>query len=309
MIERELQAEYILKSLLNYSKAILQADSVTTSDMATDPFAMYTRGIPVPPALLGMTEENLGIDLEITPMNSRFNIQKSRIDANQLSDPINQSSNDSAYIANFYNLFTELGFGTDNESHPYGKYKGQSFGIEDMIANLIDFQDADASNFSTTFSRSYVQNGSINISGKLDNKDWKYPLSKISELQLIPGFTPNRIAKLAPFISFEGDTSVNINFLPDILYKSLDPNLLNDAVIKNIRNQIDTNGGFADLGTFNNFVPGFTNTGGIDFKSNRYRVIGKVSYGQTSFYMDAVVDKSQGLPAPEIYRITSLKFY
>ncbi|MCB0335582.1 MAG: hypothetical protein KDD62_04730, partial [Bdellovibrionales bacterium] len=72
LVERQLQAEYLLKSLVEFAAGVVNADADTRLDSFHDVWGMFREGNSIPPELLealGINFPGIEIALEITPEN------------------------------------------------------------------------------------------------------------------------------------------------------------------------------------------------------------------------------------------------
>lgn len=231
MVERQLQAEYVLKSLINFSVSLIDADVSDGNDTLDDWWANFIHGASIPPDLsqeIGLTPPGAIATIEIVPLESRLNVNllERIVDAN-----ISQSAKDiNMHVAIILaSLFEDLGFDESplaEEDHT-GLFPGRVFSSKELVANLRDYIDRDNDpvqpypNFPNGIdgeAKDYLKNG------RLDS---------IQELIRIPGFTPARVRKLTPYLiarhagRTEGisPTRMNLNFLPTVLIRNLHQNI------------------------------------------------------------------------------------
>lgn len=282
--QKSLRAEYLLKSAINLARVLLQEDK-TPEDSTDDLWGKFSSGQAVPLQLLGIEEPNVAIELEIRPEEAKLPL---RALLNATGDKA-----DERFRGIFSRLFKKLGFDDDHEKDQTGIYKDRVFTGDEMIANLVDYMDAN--------SESYGEPGfasGIEGDGQIP-KDY-FPNTKINrtgELSLIPGFTPNRLRKLMPLVTVFGNNQVNINLAPKLVIESLHEEIDDsqaDSIIA-FRN--------SEAGPFDNFNRNeeLTKILGeaiyrsvspyLAVNSRWFQVLAKVDYGQTSYFMRSYLTK------------------
>jgi len=295
------QAEYILKSALNFSRRLLMAPAPQpTKDNPSprDPWEMFKNGMPIPAEFLGISEQNLKVELEIRPEDAKI-----RVD--QLADPANAQR----WGQVLYNLFKELGFADDDEADQSGQFKGRSFKPDDLVGILIDYQDPNQDSYTGA---SFARGIESQLKDDIFTND---RIRDIDELKNIPGFTPNRLKKLMPYISVQGKYKVNINVAPRLILKALNEDLDDQTVDKIIeaRNsapftrQGDWTTRFRDIVGDNTYNQIFNM---IDVESYRYQVLAKVDFGGTSrYFLRAVVNKDDPNSPDKMPKIVSIELF
>jgi type II secretory pathway component PulK len=287
MVERQLQAEYALKSLINVAAALIAADSSPELDAKEDVWALFMSGAPVPPEILAQLgfDSNMQVMLEIIPENSKLRLDQ--------IDPMSSPSG-SAYTKKWKDiyaaLFRKIGF-DDQLSEPdhTGLFPNQVFSSQQLADNLETFMRTDKQDPS---SKMPTGNGEI---------------TRIGELLSIPGFTPARVSALTPYVTLTGDTRVNVNVALPFVLDALDPEL-DSATIVNYREGTGPIESISQLGTIIPQSVADRLTSYLSTGSTYFQVIGKIEYGGgLSFFAKAIVlsDNSTRNEA----KITSLLLY
>jgi type II secretory pathway component PulK len=292
--DRTLKSEYLLKSAVSLARSLIQHDN-TPEDGPQDPWAFFKDGIQVPPELLGLAEPNVQIAVEIRPEAAKIPLRG--ILPSSLSG-VNIAWRDTAV-----RLMKQLGFDEDEERDVSGlsQFEGRVFSSEELVANLIDYMDSDREDYAADgFPKgidSQVPNGTFaNIR-----------INRVEELRGIPGFTPNRIRKLMPFVHTIGNNEVNINIASKTVIKALDDRITDVEVDALVGFREGKDGPF----TRQNFATELPNLIGqevfdtilsrITPESSWFQVIAKVDYGTSLFFARALLSKStQPGMAPEI---------
>lgn len=308
MVERQVQAEYLLKSLVNFSQVLLQYDD-TPEDSYQDLWGIFASNPRIPNEYLGLSDNSSEIYLEIIPNNSRFNISTlASIRTDQVGQ--NNSQRKHPYLAALEILMGDQyldfnGIRAEEETKP--AFKGRIFSIEEVIANLIDWQDRDNDSFQGNYY--------IGIEGSVDKKDvynnsFNYP----GQIAMVPGITPGRLSALAPFITTSVSNKsrfafprINIHTASDTILNCLDPNIDGQG----IRDWITGNGPFKSIEELQNsqLIPDFDELRSyLDIKSDAFKVYAKVQYGlQRAYYAKAFILK--GGSSRKLPNIESALYY
>lgn len=287
--EKGIAAEYVLKSALNVARVVLKNDN-SNEDSEKDIWAIFARGAPVPPEWLGMNEPNVVVTLELRPESSKMSIKPAQ------GNDVNTARRDA-----LVKLFQLLQFDDDNDPQPFGPFAGKVFNSKDMVANLIDYIDADKESYAEGDFRGVDAEMPEGVFPNVGN------IMYLNELQLIPGFTPARVERLIPFVTTYGSEKVNINFAPLFVLQSLDPDLdesLAQALIdfrtsgngpfevSNLTNQLRTVLGNDDLA---DRLPSRVTT-----TSDWFQVIAKVDYGVSNYFLRAYLVRNATKELPKI---------
>ena len=299
--QRATQAEYILKSALNFTRVLLREDK-SPEDSGKDSWGLFLNGQRVPPELLDLNEPNIDIELEIRPEESKIPLAALVPPASSIADAKWQGA--------LTRLFQKLGFDSDKEEDTSGYFNGRSFNSEELVAILIDYMDADKKSH---------QPGGI----ESDLPEDVFPnqtIRRLSELSSVPGFTPARIRKLAPFVSAVNDfgsgssqsfNRVNINVASAMVLSVLHDDI-DDAMVQSILSFRNSEEGpfkgqdyaarMADIlgdQTLYNEISSM-----IRERSTWFQVIAKVAYGNSSVYfLRAYVKKDNPGDLPDVYSL------
>lgn len=291
MVERSLQAEYLLKSAVNFARALLREDN-TPEDGPQDAWYPFQQGIEVPASVLGLQGQNIKVSLEIRP-------ESAKVPLRQLV-PVQAGSADKRWRDILVRLFELLGFDKDREEESQEPYSGRVFTPQEMVANLIDYQDADRENYQAD-----------NFPNGLDADvpEGFFPntrVTRVEELRLIPGFTANRLRKLMPFVHATGNPQVNINTAPEVVLEALNPNIDQAMAKQIIAFRESKEGPF----TFLNRQNQLTAIVGQDVynqiqslvtvESGWFQVIAKVDYGTSNYFLRAFLVRDAPNNTPEI---------
>ena len=278
VIERSLFAEYLMKSGANIARAFLLADKDFNSDGPMDPWAAFRKGMPIPLDMLGINEPNLNVSLELIAENQKFPIQPL----------VSQGTVPSAVVSGILvRLFQKLGFDSDNnEVTTEGQFKGTHFSSEQMVSNLIDYCDP--------VGNPKDPNLPPGVESQLP-KDFfpNKPPTWITQLRIIPGFTPNRMRKLEGLLTPWG-RKVNPNFAPRQILESLSSQLGSSEVDQLITAR-EGPAGPLDSAKFVNIVQPTINSqlsSLIDFGSEHFQVISKVEFGVKSYFLRVLLDRN-----------------
>lgn len=277
MVERQLQAEFALKSMVNVAAALLAADRSPRVDAKQDIWGMFMQGAPVPPEILselGFNPATMNVYLEITPENAKLSIDELDIRA-----PVSESGkeHDERWKKIYTSLFQQLGFDDEVlEPDHTGLFPNQEFKSAELVENLATYQLTDLPEGST----------------KLPTGNGK--ITRIGDLVNIPGFTPRRISILTPYITTYGNALVNVNVaLPRVL-RALDPELNPDLIIQYMNNT----GPIESVSQLQEIIdPTVAQrlTGRVTTESDWYQVIGKVEYGGgITYFARAIISAVKG---------------
>jgi hypothetical protein len=299
LVERQIQAEYYLKSLVNFAAGLIKADSTPDIDATGDPWGPYVNGLEIPQSIqaaLGIADPGVRIFLEIRPSNAAL-----RVDNTNLVGTLQPKMRD--ILARLFNLVLPEKL-QSAEDH-LGRFP-RSFSINDMAANLIDYFDADK--------EAYNEDGFTGIESE-DNQDIfrsEGKISSVKELSRIPGFTPERLRYLAPYLAVSGDDRININVAGPKMIQALSKDISADMA-QAIVDDIAKNGPVSDVHELEQRIPGFNASITRDITSftagrtKSFIVIGKIEYGsQGSYFIRARVQKDTGLDSWPVVRSMEL---
>jgi general secretion pathway protein K len=304
MVVQSLQAEYLLKSALNVARRLIQADT-SPQDHPKDPWGMFLNGAQVPQEFIPLNEPNMSLELEIRPEDGRLRLDQL---AGSSRSKIDQ------WGPVFLNLFTNLGFDSDDEKDHTGLFPDKVFSPREMVGVLIDYMDSDKQPFEETRYAKGIENRvdeGIFPNERIDDVD---------ELKNLPGFTPKRLQKLTPFVTTRGGSYVNINTAPREILRALHVDMTEDVVdaIVSYRNQKAFGEDTAD-GEKVAWKNELRDLVGeqifeeirfmVNIESRWYQVIAKVDYGGNSrFFLRATVYESHGTN-DELPRVSSLELF
>ena len=291
MTVRSLQAEYLLKSAVNIARVIIKED-VSPEDAEQDVWGMFSQGIPVDPALLGITEPNIRVSLEIRPEGAKIPVRA--------LIPVEGRDPDKSWRDIFVRLYKELGFDEDEEPDHTGFFPDRVFSAEEMVAALIDYMDKDEESYNADDFVSGVES---------DLPKGYFPntrLRRVGELSTIPGYSPSRVQKIIPFLTVFDNNKININLAPELVLRTLHEEITDDDVQEIIAYRQAEDGPFVEPNWSNEFsdIVGeevfndiFSKT---DIKSNWFQVLSKVDYSTSVYFMRAYLSKSGQGQLPKI---------
>lgn len=296
VVERSLYAEYLLKSSVNLAIALLKADPDQNKDGPQDAWAKFANGIPLPPSLLGLEEQNMNIEIEITPENQKYPVRSLINIATNTADPTSRDR--------LARLFQELGFDSDTDEVPQsGMWKGSFFDSKALVANLIDYMDADTTSYSDA-----------NFTGGIEDalpKD-SFPnkvVDRISEIAAVPGFTPHRMQIIESFLTSFDQGRINVNFAPPQVLMALDPGMSSSQIDGILGYRSSEKGPYSysdgelqrtinDSTVYQNISPV------IGYNSRYFLIIAKVEFGTQAFFARAMITRDGGPNnAPDIHSL------
>jgi len=290
-VERGFQAEYILKSAVNMARAIIKEDD-TAEDSAKDPWGAFINGVPVPPEILGLESANTTIEVEIRPEESKVPLRA--------IVPVQGGEVDIRWRDATLRLFRLLGFDEDNEKDHTGLFPGQVFNAEELVAVLIDYMDDDDESYSAADFARGVE--SQLPSGTFPNQR----IRRIGELSAVPGFTPNRVRRLTPFVTVFGNNRINLNLAPEIVLRSLHEDISEQQVREIINFRDSDEGPF----THQNQRLALEEIIGteiyqevatmIGVQSRWFQVLAKADYGGTRYFIRSYISKDDQAELPVI---------
>jgi general secretion pathway protein K len=303
MLSNQLQAEYILKSALNFSRKLIalkhNLPAAAGGEALPDPLAIFANGAPIPPDLLGIDQPGLLLELEVRPEDSRLRL-----------DLLGPQGNVNLWGPVFKRLFTILGFATDEEPDESGMFPDKIFKPEDLVGVLIDAMDADSDSLSSfPFARG--------IEGDLPNGA-RFPnerLTAVEDLRSLPGFTANRLKKLSPLLTTRGKFKVNVNRASAEVLMALHEDLDQGVAERIIASRAEAEfkrpawpDSFSTIVGANVWAEISTM---VDIESTWYQIIAKVDYGGSSrFFLRASVFENPGCLArcPRLVHLSCIDF-
>lgn len=296
--ERSLQAEYLLKSTLNLSRVLIKNDK-TSEDSKRDPWGMFSEGHEVPASILGINEPGLKIELQIRPEETKLSVAKLVL-GGSLGAPEWRDA--------LVRLFQLLNFDNDGEEVKSGPFQGKHFSSAELVANLIDYMDPDITSFDDP------SFGARGIESDLPEGTFQNsPMTRIGELNAVPGFTPARVQKLLPFVTVVGNR-INLNLAPPIILKALDP-AMGETEVERMNAFRDSDKGPFDSLNKDTELPNLIGSSTynnirtlVDVTCSYFEVIAKVDYGTASYYLRAVIAKTSST-AGALPDIESMELY
>lgn len=210
------RAELLLRSAVNVALEIIAQDP-RTSDPPKDSWGPFIPGRTVPADLLGIPDPRLQIGLEITSENSKIPLS--------MIVPSPGNTRDREWREILARLFVLLEFDDQPSPDHTGLFGERSFSSKEMVANLVDyldeeptsFSDGDVSGIEAQLPKGYFSEKAV--------RDFS-----LNDLVNIPGFSPERLSVLAPYVTpLTVIRSVNINLTAPIVLQALDGNMQQDA--------------------------------------------------------------------------------
>lgn len=287
-VQRNVQAEYLLKSALTLARILIAADD-PEYDSPKDIWAYFFDGKEVPLAYFGITEPNVRLQLEIRPEESKLYLNHLR----NVALP-----NAEKYYDIFLRFFQNEGFDNDkDQTDQSGLFSNRHFDSEGLTANLIDYLDADKESHEPGGIEDELPEGYFPNQNML----------RTSELSSIPGFTPARIRQILPWVTVQGAGTLNVNFVAGV--ESVDPKVLlalHTEMTEEMANQIHSRAlsdepftSTTDPELVENILPpAFISDVGssiFDVKSRYFQIIAKVDYGTSSFFLRAYLNRDSAI--------------
>jgi type II secretory pathway component PulK len=288
---RRVQAEYLLKSAINYAALLIQNDRTGGSDPFQDEWTDYRSGPPFDTGRIGIAlPPGVTIQLQISSAEDRI--------------PIYQMRNPLPTSLQWANVLVEL-FRIQGIDQQLPSDTEPPKTAEQLVANLIDYLDRDRN--STNFQNFQGEESDSSLADRFLNRGAMYDLE--GELASIPGFNGERVSLLNSFIGWvEGQSSVNVNFVKQIVLQAMlqGLDLVPAGDAPSLAQQIIDCRGAQPQGVFTSSFSaeisgcltgvGFpiSNTlAKLTANTSRFSVLSKVSYGQNSSFMaEAIVTKA-----------------
>jgi type II secretory pathway component PulK len=282
------RAELLLRSALNVALELIAQDSGTV-DPPKDSWGPFIPGQTVPASLLGISDPRLEIGLEITPENSRLPLfqvkQKAGSTTSQWRDKLAE-------------LFRLLNCDDDGESDHTGLFGNRNFFSHDMVANLVDYLDDDQTSLSVG---NFKGIESELPEGYFPEKEPKS--LTIQELVAIPGFTPNRLRRIEPYLTPLNEVlTVNINVAAPIVLRAIaNINEQEAATLAEFARGPD--GPFSDQNQkgeslLSQLIPNYSdlNVAFLTKRTTTLQIIAKVQFGDRRFFARSRVKRDSGQP-------------
>lgn len=310
-MESNVQAEYLLKSVLNIGAAMIEQDATPNYDSySEDIWGQFSSGVPIPNdylAQVGINYPGVLVELEIVPENSKINIAHPELKASGEG-----STSDSVKPAQYATkkLFENLGFDQGDLFDTSGQFSpvNKTFNSKELTSNLIDFYDNNADSYTSNVT---LDDGDILDPGiESSLPDNYFPKEgrrvgkfEINELLIVPGMTPMRLRALIPFATVYGRTDVNINCANATVLSSIHPEI-DATVASDIIEYRQTNGAFKNASELNNIAT-FTNLRGLETRSKLFELIAKVQFGDTkAHYIRSRIERSNPSTPTQVLNIT-----
>ncbi len=295
------RSEVLLQSTLNVALEIISQDQQKT-DPPKDSWGIFTQGRTVPASYLGITDPHLQIGLEITAEESKIPLRW------VLPSPGNSRA--AEWRDSLARLFANLGFDTDRETDHTGLFANRPFSSKQMVANLIDFMDADDTSYSeaqfATGIEGELPSGYFPKGGQTD-----YTLR---DLSIIPGFSPSRMKRLSPYVTpITEVNNININLAPAILIRSIDPSITPESAQAIVAFARGPEGPFSssnNQGTavLQQYFPNYQSVSSfVSFRSRVLQVTAKVQLGDRPYFLRALILR-RNLGDPEAPNVLSREF-
>mgnify|MGYP000614637745 CR=1 FL=1 len=309
MIERQLQAEYILKSLVNFSAAVIAQDSDPKTDSFKEPWGIFRDCVQVPRSIavaFGIVDPAVKIYLEISPDNMKLPLH--------YITPVRPGSGSAiSWHEPLARLFEDLGFDklskTRSETE---RNNGDGYDSKQLVSNLYDYLDSDFEPNSP--GPGFPKGIELPLEEGVEDAAAHAPhkrITRVEQLAEVPGFTAKHIQLAKPYLTVNGDGQINVNVASKRILGTL-PQLADYAQrIVEIRDGED--GPFNEVSDLSRAdVPIEAQNAARPFlrpTSNSFEIIAKVEYGnQASFFASAQLARF-GSALNETPAIKSLVLY
>jgi general secretion pathway protein K len=299
MVERGFQAEYVLKSAINFARVLLQNDK-TDEDSAADIWGAFLNGQIVPAEMLGINQPNVRIELEIRP-------EASKIPLRQLVP--STGTPEVRWRDALARLFKNLGFDEDeSEVDHTGIFPGRHFLSEELVSLLIDYMDQDNEPYDpiqlnqTAFA--------VGVEGKGTRSVFTNErIARLGELSTIPGFTPKRVRMMTPFLTATNSTQININTAPKEVLRVLNEDINDQMLDEIVSFRSGAGGPFKNRSKLAEIVGNDISakiSSLVDIQGKYFQVLAKVDYETSTFFARAFLEKG---PRGELPEIRSLELF
>ncbi len=293
--ERRVRAEYVLKSAVNFAQVLIKNDVTPYDDPVQDAWMAFSNEQEIPGELLGLNEPNVRITLLISSEAGQLPIGKL---LSATGTPNQQ------YIEIFARLFKTLGLDQPPKSgtgNPGSTGPPQRvFTAEELVSNIVDYLDADTASFQMPslpaafkgMEEELPPEAALRNQGSFD--------SLVSELGAVPGFTPDKVQKLLPFIANTNLSSVNVNAAPVEVLMALSPLMTQQIAEQIVAFRSPQNGGpfTSDMRNQLTAIAGANVINPIASilapQGSYFEVIAKVDYGTSTFMASAELQKNPG---------------
>lgn len=300
---KRVQAEYLLKSAINFARVLLSKDASLDVDSPKDIWATFLKGQAIPvPEVLGINEPGLNIEMEIQAEDQKFPIR-----GLIAGGTVNKKLRDA--LVRLFKSPT-LDFDNDTEEVDHTKlFSGRHLKSEELVSLLIDYMDADSDSYSDP-DGDFIEG----LEGELpENTFANTGVKRIGELATIPGFTPARLRKLDPLITVFASNQINVNLAPPVILRAIldiDDDVVaqilqkreSDEPIKNINldlfdDQILSSSDYSVYGSL------------LRTSSQWFQILAKVDYSTSTYFMRAYVSRNQGDDGSKLPVIRSVELF
>lgn len=297
MVERGLKSEYLLKSAINFGRAILREDT-SPEDAPQDTWGLFRNGIPIPTDALNIHDPALkSLELEIRPEESKLPV----------AALLSGGSVNIQWRDVFHRFFVSLGFDEDEEEDESGYFPGRVFKSDELVANLIDYMDQDSDSYQSNDFVSGIE--SELPEGVFPNRS----LQRIGNLTSIPGFTASRVRQLTPFLTAFGNRRrLNINLAPSAILRALHEEIGDEEVSAIVafrengeegpftnQNRKEKLSEILGEAVYDELAPM------LDVQSRWFQILAKVDYGTSTNFARAYVSQAANGEMP-VTRIMEL---
>lgn len=291
--EQRFKAEYLLKSTLNFARVLIHATSKSGQpEPPREGWGAFVNGLEVPLSLLGINEPGVTVSLEIGGEDSKLSLEGLAKGGPQASQ----------WEERFTRLFQNSGFDVDQEPDHTGLFKGRVFNAEAVVANIVDYFDADTSGAQV--------GGATGVDGEVPSD---YFPNKSDEtitadsLETIPGLTPRRLKKILPHIAIGGISPpggrINFNLATKEVLKAFYPSTP-EALLTELLGI--ARGPEGPLSASDPRLVGALPSGAsVGDQTQAYQVIAKVQFGNNRYFLRAYLRDA----APEYPRVHGIELY
>lgn len=293
--ERRVRAEYVLKSAVNVAQVLIKNDLTPHDDPVQDAWMAFSNEQEIPGEVLGLNEPNVRITLLIASEAGQLPIQKL---LSATGSPNQQ------YIEIFARLFKVLQLDQPPRNTLTGGAAAAQpqrvFSAEELVANIVDYLDRDTQSFQMPGLPASFRGmeGDLPAEAALRNQGSFDSLA--SELGSVPGFTPDRVQRLLPFVANTNLSNVNVNAAPVEVLMALSPDITPDIAQKIVEFRNPQNGGpfTSDMRNQLSAIAGANVINPIASilapQGSYFEVIAKVDYGTSTFMASAELQKGPG---------------
>lgn len=285
-IQRSVEAEYLLKSLISVAKSLIRNDKTTEVNFKEDHWSKFFNGASFDGSLIGAPGASL--TLQIRPWEEKIDLRT------LVTSTGTVGSTEKQWIEIAQRLFMYLGFDSDAEEDQSGLFPGKVFDSFEMVANLVDYMDKDPTGKETTYQDNLFQG--IEEQVKADT----FPnerIRKFSELILVPGFTPQRLQALLPYVSEPVDQvnyQINVNVAPSLVLESLHQDVTPSEAERVIQERSVEPFTDVDMRSrIDSLLSAGSSVGPLLRSTEKvFEVIAKVEYGSGAYLSRAFIDSS-----------------